>query len=390
MTTFKLEAGGAQAAGQGIGNAFKALAMGRQVRDEAMQDAMFKQARMAQAGAQARKSNADAQLAENQLSFASNPLETSLLELGLPTSLAPAFKDRLATGQWSGQYAAPGDGVGPTMPAPADDDTVARLGQNLALMHRMIGSGSKVHEHSKAALDMQTGRIRDQALANVGDLDMMNRLNTLAKEGATYMPFDAIGNTGYSVNKATGQGEGLDVLQRLFGQSERARANKDNASAANSAAQAGLTNDKRNVLSKTGALPGTGSKSSEFNAGQIRDDIRADYNAIYPRGVSGYRPKDAPTYEDFSRQWLRQHNVPESVLFGGPEDRHSPKPAGQMAAPPKLKSAPQGQSDRVVGEVYSARTGAVMWTGKGWQPVLWSGSEWQKVQDDGAAPLGGR
>jgi len=223
-----------------------------------------------QAGANAEKLRHEAELAANKLGLQQNALPTAMLELGLPTAKAADFKTRLETGQWGGQYAAPADGVGPTMPAPADDDTVARLARNLALIQKMHSTGSNVEQASKAALNEQTGRIRDQAVANVGNLDMMNRLNTLAKEGQTYTPFDAIGTSGYSVNKATGQGEGLDVLRKLFGEESVARvardrgaANASNASAGRSNAERDMTLAELNFLNTKGARPGTGAEGSE-------------------------------------------------------------------------------------------------------------------------------
>lgn len=274
---FTLSADGAQSVGQGIGSLFKAYALGPQMRQQAEQDAMKSAAELYyrrmmgdQASANAEKLRQEAALAADKLSLQQNALPTAMLELGLPTAKAADFKTRLETGQWGGQYAAPADGMGPTMPAPADDGTVAKLGQTLALMQRMYGTGSNVEMASKAALNEQTGRIRDQALAAVDNLDRMNRLNTLTKEGQTYTPFDAIGTTGYSVNKATGQGEGLDVLRKRFGEESGARVAKDrgaanasNASAGKYSAEARQTNLETNILEKTGSKPSSGAEGSE-------------------------------------------------------------------------------------------------------------------------------
>jgi hypothetical protein len=71
---FTLDAGGAQAAGQGIGNIFKAYALGDQYRQQGEMDAMTTTARLGQAQAAARKYNADAALDEYKLGLQKDPM----------------------------------------------------------------------------------------------------------------------------------------------------------------------------------------------------------------------------------------------------------------------------------------------------------------------------
>lgn len=220
---FTLDAGGAQAAGQGIGNIFKAYMMGPQVRQQAEQDTAAKLADTYYRNMAGNKYGAEAE----GLSM-TNTARRAPIDSSLPSNLQTAFKLFQATG----------------------DKNVDNL--------------------AKAGTAIQTQDFRDKAAANVGDLDMMNRLNTLAKEGATYTPFDAVGTTGYSVNKATGQGDGLDVLRKLFGEESGARvlrdkgaANSSNAAAGKYGAETRQTNLETGILEKTGAKPGAGREASE-------------------------------------------------------------------------------------------------------------------------------
>lgn len=196
---FTLDAGGAKAAGQGIGNLFKAYALGPQMRQQAEQDTAAKLAQIYSNNMQGNKLGAEAE----GLSI-TNRARTAPVDPTLSRYMQDAFKLFQATGDTN--------------------------------MERFANAGTA----------MQTQGIRDQALANVANLDTMNRLNTLAKPGDTYMPFDNVGTSGYSVNKATGaQIEANPVIAKIFQQVEGALANQRNAAAGESAASAGLSNARR-------------------------------------------------------------------------------------------------------------------------------------------------
>lgn len=239
---FTLDAGGAQAAGQGIGNIFKAYALGDQYRQQGEMDAMTTTARLGQAQAAARNYNSEAALREQKLKTQSNPLETALLELNLPTALAPAFKTKLETGSFGPSYDTPADGVGPVMPAPADNDTVAKLGRSMALMQRMYGTGSNVQQAASASLKGQQERVIDQLVSNPASAPAVGQAYA-ATSGKPL--FNAVGNTGVAMNQFTGQGDGMDVLRKLFGEVQGALANQRNAAAGASGASAGLSNARR-------------------------------------------------------------------------------------------------------------------------------------------------
>ncbi len=333
---FKLEAAGAQQLGQGIGSIFKAMAMGPMYRQQAEQDARrasadleARQMLTRKAAAEADKLNAQAGIARNQLDLQQNPMRTAMLELGLPTAQEDAFKQRLETGQWGGAFTTPADGVGPTMPTPADDGTVQRLGQTISLLQRMYGTGSNVAQGADAALSAQRGRLIDRAVADPSIAPNIGAAYA-AIEGRPL--FDAVGTTGYSLNQFTGaQTPANELLARMFGEKTRSEIAENNAQAGASSAQARraqtdaeLTNARLRFLNENGRLPGAGAGSgaagggaSGLNIGQMRDDIRADYNAMYPIiAGSGMRAKDAPTFDEFTRQWLTLNNIPEAEFYG--------------------------------------------------------------------------
>lgn len=196
---FTLDAGGAQAAGQGIGNLFKAYALGPQMRQQAEQETAAK--------------------------------------------LAQIYSNNMQ----GNKYGAEAEGLGMTnraRTAPVDP-TLSRYMQDAYKLFQATGD-TNMERFANAGTALQTQGIRDQAVANVDNLETMNRLNTLAKPGDTYMPFDNVGTSGYSVNKATGtQLEANPVVAKIFQQVEGALANQRNAAAGASGAAGALSNARR-------------------------------------------------------------------------------------------------------------------------------------------------
>lgn len=228
---FKIDATGAQAAGQGIGNLLKAYVMGPMYRQQAQReeegklaDTYYRNMMGNQAGANARKYE---QEAEGQ-----------------------RLTNRART-------------------APIDAN-LSRYLQDATRLFQMTGD-TNMERFANAGTALQTQGIRDQALAAVDNLDRMNRLNTLAKPGETYMPFKAVSDTGGAIDQATGQGTVFDqALRRLFESEsgakvarDRGAANASNASAGKYSAEADIERQKADRLRTTGALPGTGAEGSE-------------------------------------------------------------------------------------------------------------------------------
>jgi hypothetical protein len=201
---FTLDAGGAQAAGQGIGNLFKAYALGPQMRQQAEQDTAAKLAQIYANNMQGNKYGSEA--------------ETNRFTLDQRRGV----DDQITA-----------------------DPTMTPYMQNLLRTFKLTGD-TNAERVARAGTEFQTQGIRDQAVANVANLDTMNRLNTLAKPGDTYMPFDNVGTSGYSINKATGsQTEANPVIAKLFQQVEGALANQRNAAAGASGAAGALSNARR-------------------------------------------------------------------------------------------------------------------------------------------------
>ncbi len=229
-------ASGAQAAGQGFGNMFKAAAMAPLLRQQAEVDSALKGAQIYHHQMAGNKLGTEAEQKRGALAMQNDPLENTMLSLGLPTNLAPAFRERMATGNWGGAYTAPADGVGPVMPAPANDDTLKKLGQAMSLTQRMFATGSNVHQGAQAALEEQKQRGIDAVVADPTLAPAYGKANAAA---AGKPLFNDVGNTGYSMDNFTGgQIEGSPVLAKIFNTVQTSMANENNAQAKNANASA--------------------------------------------------------------------------------------------------------------------------------------------------------
>ena len=196
---FTLDAGGAQAAGQGIGNLFKAYALGPQMRQQAEQDTAFK----------------GAQIYHHTMSGNKSGAEAEGLSMTNRARQAPV------------------------------DPTLSRYMQDAYKLFQATGD-TNMERFANAGTAIQTQGIRDQAVANVDNLDAMNRLNTLTKPGDTYEPFRTVGNTGGAINQATGAGTVYDpTIAKIYEQVQGSLANQRNAAAGASGASAGLSNARR-------------------------------------------------------------------------------------------------------------------------------------------------
>lgn len=227
---------GAQAAGQGLGNLFKAAAMAPMYRQQAEADAALKGAQLYHHTMAGNKLGTEAEQKRGALAIQNDPLENTMLSLGLPTNLAPAFRERLSTGSFGPSYQTPADGVGPVMPAPADDATVKKLAQAMSLTQRMFATGSNVDQGAGAALKEQKARGIDAVIANPSLAGTYGKANAAA-EGKPL--FNDVGNTGYSMDNFTGgQIEGNPVLAKIFNTVQTSMANENNAQAKNANASA--------------------------------------------------------------------------------------------------------------------------------------------------------
>jgi len=213
---FALDNYAAEPLGQGIANAIKAAAMAPMARDQAEQKAGLQAAQIYHANMAGNKAGAEA--------------ENSRYTLGQRQGV----EDLIAKNPQFAGYL-----------------------QNAMRLFGMTGD-TNIERVAKAGSEMQTQGIRDQAVGAVDNLDRMNRLNTLAKPGDTYMPYDNVGNTGYSLNKATGgQAEANPVLAKLFGGVQNSIIGENNAQAGAAGASAGLSNERRLALKQGDVREGT-------------------------------------------------------------------------------------------------------------------------------------
>lgn len=285
-------AGGAQAAGNSIGNAFKAFAMGPMVREQAQRQAEDVLARIYANNMTGNMRGAEALKTQEEATGLrmTNQARTAPIDASLPQYLQHAFRLFQATGD-------------------TNMDRFADAGQTL-----------------------QSMGMTDKAAANIDNLDLANRWNTLAKPGNTYMPFDNVGTSGYSLNKATGAAiEANPVLARLFGDKNasevaenRAQANSANAAAGKYGAETEQTRMENAHLKEKGVLPGrasSGGGGGGLTLPQAIDDARSEYALRYPTDFSGRRPKEAPSFDEFKAAYLSNYG------FGGEA------PANKSAAP---------------------------------------------------------
>lgn len=307
---FTLDANAAQSIGGGLGSIFKAAVLGPMYREQAEREAQQQAAvtylrnmQGNQAGATARKA-----LAETTGLDLTNQARQAPIDASLPEYLQAAQRLFQMTGDTN--------------------------------MDRFANAGTA----------LQTQAIRDQALANVGDVDTMNRLNTLAKPGEAYMPFRAVGDTGVSLNQATGTQDVTNaVLNRLFSTESGAKANRDNAAAGASAAQArrhgteaDLTGARLEFLRNYGRLPGSGATGEDATNAKTRNQVIAEIE----RQMPGLSPEEFAAELQLRlerRGMVMPGAVPPAATATGGANKN---PAGASGAP-KMQ-LPQGMTAQMV------------------------------------------
>lgn len=218
---FTLNADGAQAAGQGIGSIFKAMAMAPMVRQQAEQDAI--------------KSAADIyyrQMAGNKYGAEAEGLR--MTNTARQATIDPSLPDYIKAAKRAFQ------------------DT----------------GDTNMENYAKAVQLMQRVGNVDNVIANPTQAPAVGQAYA-ATQGKPL--FDAVGNTGVSLNQFTGQQtttspELMDLFSRVqksIWNENNAQAGQANAAAGKYNAEAGLVGDKRKFLTEKGALPGSGAEGSE-------------------------------------------------------------------------------------------------------------------------------
>ena len=327
---FTLDAGGAQGAGQGIGSLFKAYALGPMYQQQAAQDTASKVASAYAHNMQGNKYGSEA--AGNEFTLDQRK------------------------------------GVDSAITA---DPAMTPYMQNMMRAFKLTGD-TNAHRVAQAGTEFQTQGLRDQALASP-DIDTMNRVLSVAAE-KPYMPFDNVGTSGYSINKATGgQVEGNPVIAKLFQLAEGAQANQRNAAAGASGASAGLANARKERVTQgldkpvtivdedTGqatvtTLPTRGSPVS-IGVAPSKGTGEAATNAKARNAVIAAVEKEFPYGNE--TEIMAKVNERMARRTGN----KSPTPAATTS---KIVEAPRDATLRQSGQVYNTPKGPLKWVGTGW------------------------
>lgn len=327
---FTLDAGGAQAAGQGIGSLFKAYALGPMYQQQAAQDTASKVATAYAHNMQGNKYGSEA--ASNEFTLDQRR------------------------------------GVDSAITA---DPAMTPYMQNMMRAFKLTGD-TNAHRVAQAGTEFQTQGLRDKAL-NTPDLDTMNRILSVAAE-KPYMPFDNVGTSGYSVNKATGgQIEGNPVIAKLFQLAEGAQTNQRNAAAGASRAAAGLSGARQ--LRTEGGYD----KTHDI----VDEDSGAATVTRFPTGGEPVSIGVAPskgTGEAATNAKARNAviaAVEKEFPYGSEADimakvnERMARRTGNKSPPPvpaasKIAEAPRDASQRQSGQVYNTPKGPLKWVGNGW------------------------
>lgn len=276
-------AGGAQAAGQGVGSIFKALALAPAARQQAEQEAALTLAKIYNANMTGNKAGAEA-----QAQTLTNDVRTNL-NLDEP-GITPYERSVRQAFKWTG------------------DRNIERV--------------------AKAGTQFQTQNLRDRAI-EAPDVDAMNRLISVAGNKA-YMPFDDVGQTGVSINKATGaQVDANAVLQKLFSNQQGALANQRNASAGASNAMRDLRVNELNTLKDqaaslaagggNGAASSMGTKpltNAQLRTNQDIDAARSYVNDLPRETVAGVMRKSSLDLSEQEKDILARIKKARVAKFG--------------------------------------------------------------------------
>ncbi|HQS00794.1 MULTISPECIES: hypothetical protein [unclassified Polaromonas] len=199
---FTLDGSGGQAAGQGIGSLFKAYALGPMYRQQAEQEAAAKAA-----------------------------TAYSHTQAGNKYG-AQAAQENFTLDQRRGMDA-----------EIAADPSMQAYERNLRRVFKMTGD-TNAERVAKAGTEFQAQGFRDRAVAEP-NIEAMNKLIAVTAD-KPYLPFDNVGSTGYSINKATGTGGEINpVLAKIFQTVEQSKVNENNAQAGSAGASAGLSTARR-------------------------------------------------------------------------------------------------------------------------------------------------
>lgn len=199
------------------------------------------------------------------------------------------------------------------------------------LAYKFAGPG-KMNDFANAGTEFQTQDIRGQAVANVDDLDKMNRLNTLAKPGATYEPLANIGNTGTVFNKATGDASvASSVLEKWFGNESRSKAAENYASAERSKAATEFLRTRSANAQTTSGKPLT---AAQLRANAEIEAAREALAGMSEPDITALLSKDSFSLTPGDKNTLGLLKKARSAKYG---ENAIPEVSPQPAPPPAPK-----------------------------------------------------
>lgn len=261
----KFALNGGTAIGTGIGNIFKAAAMAPMYRQQAEQEAGLSAARMMQATNAGRKYGAEADSQEY----------TNRLRTELP--------DRIKA-------------------------TTNPYERTLLDAYHLTGDNN-IERYAKAGTQFQTQDFRNQAAA-APDITTANKLVSIG-DGKPYLPYDIVGTSGYSLDKATGtQIEANPVMAKIFDKVQ-------NSIASENYAQAGAANALRDERTGggTGKAPTVAQQRENANI-----DAARDYVANLPRetvaALMNRNPMELTTQQ---KDMLARITKARTAKYGEPE-----------------------------------------------------------------------
>lgn len=289
--------------------------------------------------ATARKTAAEAQAAQRQIELQSDEsiLATALQAAGINSEDMPKFKNYMARGTIAEpQKLQTGIDVQSILGGALKDSAPAGREDYTALLDpKPVASAPDMTPQQRQQYDMAVRSIAAmrQALMQ-GDKSTTNATETtLANLRAS-----GAGNNNTTLaqllmhGKPQFDGQATGVTDVLTGEQSLNDIGRSQIVENNAQAQKAATGGK--------------APSDEFKS--VRDDIRSDYNAMYPiSSLNGKRPKGAPDFNAFTRDWLKQYNIPEKSFFNGdnPIATPDPQPApeSRFASDPAMKGNKAGK-----------------------------------------------
>lgn len=250
---------------------------------------------------------ADAALKRKQLAI--NPAEMAANELGVFGSIAQQLEKYRQTGQSDIHeqpvaYNADGE-IDFSRSGPSESNIDPEQAKAYAkLVNAFTYAKPGEYKNTQEAIGQGNKNDMVQAIAKGGYSPDLGKALLLAAGKAPFASFN-----GGAIDETSGN-QTINPIGSSMVNMHNASANQSNAGAKENLAQAALA-ALRGESIKAGYGDGSQVKNKDF--AQIRDDIRGDYKTQWTDG--GFVKKGAPSYEDYTKSWLKQYNIDENEFF---------------------------------------------------------------------------